>query len=71
MFVLITSRANDINLSNCIAGIIRFFNKNVLPHSLGPNFKHLKFSGKGASTVKLSLPSHACRLPLTSILSYS
>ena len=36
------------NLSNSILGENRFFNETVLPHSLGPDIIHLRFSGKGA-----------------------
>ena len=53
------------NLSKCILVITRFLNKNVFPHSLGPDIIHLKFSGNIALTIILSLASHDCRLPLT------
>ena len=36
------------NLSNCMPGINRFFNKTVLSPSLGPDIIHLRFSGKKA-----------------------
>ena len=55
------------NLSNCMQGINRFFNKTVLPHSLGPAIIHLRFSGNVTSTVILLSVIHGCRLPLTLI----
>ena len=52
-------------LLKCKLVITRFFKKNVFPHSLGPDIMHLKFSGKIALKIILSLSSHDSRLPLT------
>ena len=41
-------------------GIIKY-NKNFLPHSLGPNIIHLKLSGNSASVIISSSFSHDCR----------
>ena len=48
------------SLSKCILARISFFNKTVLPHSLGPDIIHLKFSGNVASVIILSSFSHDC-----------
>ena len=49
------------SLSKYILARISFFNKNVLPHSLGPGIIHLKLSGNSASVIILSSFSHDCR----------
>ena len=55
------------SLSKYILLIINSFNKNVLPHSVGPDIILLKFSGNAALTIIYSSLKHDCRLPLTSI----
>ena len=49
------------SLSKYIQARISFFNKNVLPHSLGPDIIHLKFSGSLTSVIILSSFSDDCR----------
>ena len=49
------------SLSKYILARISFFNKNVLPHSLGPYIIHLTLSGNVASVIISSSFSHDCR----------
>ena len=55
------------NLSKSTPSRIRFYKKNVHPHSLGADTIHLKFSGKMAATFIFGLFSHDCRLTSTPI----
>ena len=49
------------SLSKYILARISFFNKNVLPHSLGPDIIHLKLSGNVASVIMSSSFRHEYR----------
>ena len=49
------------SLSKYILARISFFNKNVLPHSLGPDILHLKLSGNAASVIISSSFNHKYR----------
>ena len=55
------------NLSKSILFKNRYFIYAVFPHSLGPDFIHLKVSGNLLLTIIFLSFIHDCRLPLTSI----